>query len=179
MTANLVVAQQPSDYFAVNRDAGSLRVVEQYHLSPETFWAAYNAGGYQDALKQLDFVLRYFPNHPKALLLLNSVARLLKDPNKAYPYYQKALRLYPQYAITHAQCGELLASFGEIDAGISELKEALARDSKLAVAHAWLASAYYRQGKPDLAQQSETEARKLGYVGDIEGKPAAQPSKKF
>jgi Tfp pilus assembly protein PilF len=160
LLASSVIGQQPHDYFEANssREAkNTLFQVERFHLN--------------DQRADLDFVLRYFPNHPKALLLIGSKARLQNDPVLAVRYFEKAVSLYPQHAITHAQYGEFLVSVNKIDAGIEKLKRALAIDPDLAVAHAWLAEAYFKQGKPQLGMESYKKARKLGYEGEVRGLP--------
>ena len=158
-----------NDYFAKVRDEVLLSNVEKYHLGPENFWKLYKSGQYTVAIEDLKFVLRYYPNHPETLQLLGSIARLTHDSSLPIPYYEKALRLYPQYASTHAQYGAYLVDVGLIDAGIARLKHAIEMDSKLALAHAWLANAYYQNGNQELARQAAERARALGYKGNIPG----------
>lgn len=163
------------DYFAKDRDpkiSELLHTVEQYHLSNANFWKKFNTPGQLEyALGDLQYVLGVFPNHPKALQLLGSVARLTKNLSLPLLFYQKALNLYPQYALTHAQYGAYLVDIGNIKAGITKLEEAIRMDPKLPQAHAWLAKAYYQSGNPELARQAAEQARKLGYKGKTsEGK---------
>lgn len=160
------------NYFAVKnrQDKVLLSNVERHHLTREKFWKWYNAGKYHYALEELKFVLRYFPNHPKALQLLGGIAVLTKDPTMPIPYYRKALRLYPQHALTYAQFGNYLANIGFIDDGLARLRIAIKKNPKLAVAHAWIAEAYDKGGHPELARQAAEQARALGYQGKIGGK---------
>jgi Tfp pilus assembly protein PilF len=160
-----------NDYFTTSRDDNLLNNVERYHLGTENFWKAYLAGGNQYAISHLEFVLRYFPNHPEALDLLGHIAKLTKTPSLPISHYHKALRLFPQHAFTHAQYGNYLAENSvnnvQIKEGIANLKKAIEMNPKLAVAYAWLANAYYKTGNSELALQSAKKAKKLNYQDEM------------
>lgn len=126
------------------------------------------------AIAEVKYALGKFPNHPKALMLIGLVAKLNKTSSLPIPYYEKALKLYPQYSLTHAQYGAYLVSIGRIDVGITKLREAIEIDPKLATAHAWLAQAYSKNGNPELARQAAEQARTVGYSVEI---PADIPGK--
>lgn len=159
------------DYFSVTQpsDKTLLRDVEKYHLGPDKFWKWYTAKKFHYAVQELAFVLRYFPNHPKALQLMGAIGIQTEDPSLAIPYFENALRFYPQYAITYAQYGRYLVDTGNIHAGIRHLKKATEMDPGLARAFAELAKAYAKSGSPDLARQAAAKARELGYGGRIDG----------
>jgi tetratricopeptide (TPR) repeat protein len=114
--------------------------VKKYHLSDETFWRHYRAGRKERAMSETIFVLRVFPNHPEALGLLSIICRELDEPETAIPFYERALRLYPNRAYTRAQYGAYLGSIGQKNAGRVYLEEALRMDPNLAVARGWLES---------------------------------------
>ncbi len=158
-----------NDYFATDQNDSLLHTVESYHLGQTNFWARFHSRDIEGALSDLKYVLRYFPNHPKALMLMGSLAKLTKTPSSAIHYYEKALKLFPQHAITHAQFGDYLVNIGNFEVGLAKLKEAIEMDSKLALAHAYLAKAYYKIGNPQLARRAAEKARKLGYSGKIPG----------
>ena len=122
-------------------------------------------GDYKRATRELSFLLKGFPNHPKGLMLLSIVAKMTKNPSFGVPFYKKALQVYPQYAITHAQYGNYLVEVGQVKVGIAKLKKAIEMDPKLAPAHAWLAKAYYKIGRAELAQLTARQAKALGYKG--------------
>ena len=153
------------DYFAVNdeRDVQLLNNVERYHLATGNFWKWYTAKKYYLAVEELQFVLRYFPNHPKALQLMGTIAKVTDAPALAIPYYENALRRYPEYAITHAQYGTYLVDVGNVQAGIPHLNKAIEMDPNLAQAYAALAAAYKKNGSSDLARDAAAKARELGY----------------
>lgn len=157
------------DYFDADRNPQTkdlLHVVDAYHLHKE-FWDYYSIGDYDNVLPHVRYILIRFPNHPKALTVLSSVAKLTKNPALAIPYYQRALALFPQHALTHAQFGIHLVEIGHINEGVAKLQEAIRMDPRLALAHAWLANAYSKVGEFDLARQAAAQARELGYRGKI------------
>jgi tetratricopeptide (TPR) repeat protein len=156
------------DYFNPNKDPQIQWMIEdqeKYHLNPAKVYV--REGKFDKALADLIFFLDRFVNHPHGLALLGAIAKLTNNPSLAIRYYEKAIRLYPQYAITHAQYGAYLADIGNVKAGIVKLKKAIEMNSNLAVAHAWLAKAYYKSGDRELARQAAAQARQLGYKGEI------------
>jgi hypothetical protein len=153
------------DYFVAD-PRGLLHTVERVHLHAGV-WKNFSTGQYEFALADVKYTLDRFANHPKALALLGAIAKMTKTPSLPIPYFEKALRLYPQYALTHAQFGAYLVDIGKIDEGIARLKRAVHIDPNLALAHAWLGNAYYKSGKPELALQAAQRAKELGHKGRI------------
>lgn len=157
------------DYFTAHEDPTTralLGVVEKWHFST-AFWSLYRSGQFRAVLSELMYVLDKFPNHTKALTLMGAVARDIRRPSLAIAYFQTALALYPQYAITHAQFGVFLTDIGQVEQGVAKLTDAVTMNPDLAIAHAWLATAYYHAGKPELAAAEAEKARQLGYTGPI------------
>jgi len=160
-----------SDYFSRDRDphvAHACQSVEYQHLGKK-FLREYASQQWESALDDLKFVLGYFPNHPKALMLMGSITQITKNHSLAIHYYGRALKLYPQYSLTHYQFGNFLIDIGIIDQGITELKDAIKINPKMTLAYAKLAEAYSKNGNLELARQVAEEARKLGYKGEIPG----------
>jgi Tfp pilus assembly protein PilF len=153
-----------NDYFAPRTD-NLVNLVEQYHIRTESFWKAYRSGNVRQALPEVEFVLRYFPNHPQGMMLVGSIARLLKNHSLAILHYERALRFYPQHAITHAQYGAYLAEIDRIEDGLAKLKQAIEMNPNLVSAHVWLARAYSKKGEHELANRALEQARALGYTG--------------
>lgn len=157
-----------NDYFQASDDPNLYELlmnVERNHLGKK-FWKYYGGRELRElkyALGDLQYTLNIFPNHPQALLLVESIGKMTKVPSIAVPYYERALLLFPQYAVTHAQYGKYLRDIGELDKGITELKEAIKLDPELALAHGWLAEAYFKKGNQDLGRIAAERARALGY----------------
>ena len=135
-------ADEGFDYFTRDSRADMLLAnVERYHLSEDKFWRAFRTRVYRSAEGELRFALKYFPNHPRALYWMEMVAKEVGDPSLAIRSYEHALRVHPQHPFTRAQYGAYLVRIGATGAGIQELRTAVAADSTLYVARAWLASA--------------------------------------
>lgn len=141
------------DYFARDTDprvAATVITVETYHLSDNSFWRNYRNGDYRYALSDLFFVLRYLPNHPRALHLIAYDKNLNRDPTVAIQLFERAIHLYPRSAYTIAQYGHYLCTLGQERSGIEFLNEALQIDPDLVVARAWRDEA--TQAPPTTAQ---------------------------
>lgn len=128
------------DYFSREYDpriAATVRTVETHHLSDSNFWRTYREGAYTYALSDLLFILRYVPNHPKALYLMAFDKNLNQDTSLIIQHFETAVRLFPKSAYTYAQYGHYLVSLGQDNVGITLLDEALRLDPNLIVARAW------------------------------------------
>lgn len=157
------------DYFTAHEDPtirALLGVVEKWHFST-AFWSLYRSGQFRAVLDELMYVLDKFPNHAKALVLMGAVGRDIRRPSVAIGYFENALALYPQYAITHGQFGIFLVDIGQVEQGVAKLTDAVTINPDLAIGHAWLATGYYHAGKPELAAAEAEKARRLGYTGPI------------
>ena len=76
--------------------------------------------------------------------------KLTKKYALVIPYFDKAIRLYPEYALTYAQYGAYLVTLGNLDAGL-RLERAVAMGPELMFAHVWLAVAYKKKGNMNWA----------------------------
>ncbi len=131
------------DYFIANLNPETklqLFLVDRAHASERT-WKLFFAGKYQDPIADCEYALRYFPNHPGALHLMAEIAKATNQDSMAIGYFERALKLYPQYAYTHAQYGHFLVEIGATNAGIAEFMEALRIDPDFIQARAWLEEA--------------------------------------
>jgi predicted Zn-dependent protease len=159
------------DYFDASADEANrrlLRQVESFHLNKK-FFENIGKGIYKYPLQDLDFILHYFPNHPTGLQLLTSVAVLSKDRALPIMYFEKALALYPSYALTYAQYGWYYVTIDRLDNGIQRLKDAVQKDPQLTAAYVWLAQAYEKKGDLQLAREAGARAKELGYNGKLPG----------
>ena len=175
---DLALAQEPIDYFAPRDQATAraIKVVEEHHITTasslrKSIYELIGEGHYNQALNEVNFVLKYVPNHPVALQIAGSISRLTKKFSIAVSYYEKALRLYPQHAKTHAQYGQFLLQIDQLDNAIERLKRAVEIDPNLAAGYALLANAYGKKGNTDLAREAAEKARELGFKEQL---PAGQ-----
>ena len=139
------------DYFDPDPTNQMLRAnVDVNHTKP--LMDDLRAGMLDNALAEIKYILERFPNHAKALMLISSVAKLKKSPMLGVPYFERAIKLFPQYALTHAQYGNYLVEVGSVKAGVARLEKATAMDPQLKPARLWLARAYAKSGKGKPAQ---------------------------
>jgi Tfp pilus assembly protein PilF len=148
----------PNEQFARMKDS-----VDQAHLKPAM--AFFAQGDLRRTQVDLEYVLARFINHPQALALAVRFAISTKNPTWAAPYFERALSIYPRYAVTHAQYGKYLTEIDRVDAGIAQLKKAIEINSKLVAGYVWLTEAYTKNGNADLAREAAEKARSLGYSG--------------
>jgi Tfp pilus assembly protein PilF len=168
------------DYFTTHLDPVRLRyreTVEAFHVDkvPDLI----RQGRLKDAAHELTYTLDRFPNHPRALILLEVLGPLVNNPALAVTYYQRALEAHPEYAVIRVQYGLHLIDVGVVDSAIEQIRRAIAQDETLGVAHAALARAYAKKGQMDLARQAAERAIALGHdVPDVGGgrSPSAEPS---
>lgn len=156
------------DYFTADDDPQARRDLDlnnEHHTNHVLKWL--RDGNINMAIQDARFTLNNWPNHPRALMLMEAIGRIAHNPSLPIPYYEKAVTKYPHHAITHAQYGKYLLEIGQLDAGIARLLNAIEIDPKMAAAHAWLAEAYQKKGNTDLARKSAAQAKELGYPGDV------------
>jgi tetratricopeptide (TPR) repeat protein len=157
-----------SDYFTADQDyevLRDLRLIDGDHTNRVLRWI--RTQRVNMAIADLKFTLDRFPNHPRALLLFETVARVAQVPQLPLPYYERALELFPQYALTHAQYGKYLAEIGRVQEGLAQLNQAVEIAPDFAATYVWLAEVYAKNGEVDLARQASQRARELGYQGEL------------
>ena len=155
------------DYFTAHEDPETyrdLKIIEHAHIGKVLYWL--RSERIEMLLAELNYTLHHFPNHPKALLLTEMAADVTHVPTLPITYYERALRLYPEYGMTHAQFGKYLVSIGRVSDGITQLKEAVKRDPKLGQGYQWLGEAYAKAGKKESAQEAYAKAKALGFTSD-------------
>jgi tetratricopeptide (TPR) repeat protein len=165
------VGTHAHDYFAQYTDPSTatlLHTVEQYHLS-ESFWRFYREGAFNSARSDLDYVLAYFPNHPRALHLIAYDDNVKSPISVVIQRFETAIHAYPDHAYTVAQYGRYLLSIGRKNAGLALLNEAIRIDPTLVIARAWLEEA---QGK---LQQSQMERPRNATRGGAPAPTSKEP----
>ena len=139
--------------------AQSVRTVNHHHLKPAIKYLSSRKP--TRALGELKFVLRYVPNHPQALHLMGVVGRLTNRPKIAEQYFEQAVQLFPQYALTHAQYGKFLVDIGRFEDGIGELEKAQSIQPDLKTVFVWLSEAYQKNGNVEKAKKAEEKVKEL------------------
>jgi predicted Zn-dependent protease len=163
------MTQVEKDYFNAANDRNvkqQLYNVERFHLNKSVV-ENIGSGKYQYALGDINFTLKYFPNHPRALHLLTTIAVLSKNRVLPMRYFERAIALYPNHAITHAQYGWYFVTIGDLDNGIQKLNHAVQMDPKLTAGYVWLAQAHAKKGDVQSAREARERAKELGYNGSL------------
>lgn len=172
----------PFDYY--NPGKGSISVVERYHMGFVLFknqreknWCAY--------WDNLDYTLRAFPNHPKALTLMaeylnqhqpcqsgsehRSAVELMREIERggwreknADYYFQTAITFRPQYAKTRILYARYLISERRHDEAIVQYQEALKTEPDAADAHYELGLLYFDKAEYAKARSHAERAYGLG-----------------
>jgi tetratricopeptide (TPR) repeat protein len=115
----------------------TLLLVQSAHMTEDDI-RYFNEGKYSLMIGDMKYTLDKFPNHPRALHIMCEISKKSEDFSTPIRCFEKALKLYPQHAYTHAQYGKYLLDIGSAAAGIQELQEALRIDPDLVNAQAWL-----------------------------------------
>jgi tetratricopeptide (TPR) repeat protein len=121
-------AYGPFDYRVVSKQHRA--IVERYHFNHKVESLA---GGQSSTAVGADiaYTLRAFPNHPRALLAMATLAEREKtDRPRGSEYrlacwFERALRFRPEDGQVHLVYGIVLMRRGKVDAGIESLQRAL------------------------------------------------------
>jgi tetratricopeptide (TPR) repeat protein len=162
--ASTATAQsQGNDYYAAKSDpqlSGLLHRVELYHLQQGL--NQIKSRQYDSARADFDFILRYFPNHPRALILMSDLCQIIKDRRcNAEAYFDKGLQINPNNSGIHLIKGVYLQRFGKLDEAIESYKQALAISPDSANAHYNLGLAYFAQKQYAAANEHAQRAYAL------------------
>jgi len=117
---------------------------------------------YHAAQPDLEFMLRYFPNHPQALAGMAQVSIGLKRPDLADEYFRNAIGRYPQHDETYVIYGVFLHRLGRTDAAIAQYRKALEINPNSAFGHYNLGLAYVDNKSYAQANVHAQKAYQLG-----------------
>lgn len=161
LVAGFAGAQAMDNDYYTTTDITLLRTVERYHVVPAQ--EKIRTKFYSAARGDLDFVLRYFPNHPKGLLLL---AQMCADGVTQHCdldfVFEKAIATNPNVAGTYVTQGVYLHRVKRYREAIASYQRALAIDPNSLNGHYNLGLAYLETKQYDLANQEAQRAYALG-----------------
>lgn len=177
----------PFDYYDLkNTPRDALSLVERAHFGPKTLNEA-RRGDWCFYWGDLDYTLRAFPNHPRALVAMADFLTTHERPcdrhHKANPspidlayeiehgswkdldpdyYFQTGIKFRPQYAATRILYGQYLQRVGRLDDALKEFAGAEKVQPDSADAHYYLGLAYFQKGDKDKALMHAKRAYALG-----------------
>ena len=161
LMAGLVAAQAVDNDYYTTTDTTLLRTVERYHVVPAQ--EKIRTKFYSAARADIDFVLRYFPNHPKGLLLLAQMcADGLTQHCDLDAVFEKAIAINPNAAGTYVTQGVYLHRAKRYREAIASYQRGLAIEPDSLNGHYNLALAYLETKQYDLANQEAQLAYALG-----------------
>jgi Tfp pilus assembly protein PilF len=161
LVAGLAGAQATDNDYYTTTDTTLLRTVERYHVVPAE--EKIRTKFYSAARGDVDFVLRYFPNHPKGLLLLAQMcAEGVTQHCDLDGVFEKAIAINPDVAGTYVTQGVYLHRVKRYREAIASYQRALAIDPNSINGHYNLALAYVETKQYDLANQEAQRAYALG-----------------
>jgi len=117
-----------------------LRNLDQNHYRLAA--GALERGRYQGAVPDLEFMLKYIPNHPQALAGIAQASIGLKRPDLADQYFKNAIARYPEHDETYVIYGVFLHKLGKVDAAIAQYRKALEINPNSVLGHYNLGLAY-------------------------------------
>jgi len=162
---SLANAFGPFDYRTAPPE--TLKVVEDYHFTPKVERLAAGQSGAIDG--DLDYTLRAFPNHHRALLTLAKFSILNKNPklpNMHYPvpcWFERGMRYAPNDGEVHAIYGYYLSRLGKNAEALESFLRAIELGSEAGNTYYNLGLVQLSLKKYDDALRSAKIAREKGF----------------
>ncbi len=156
----LAAPGDPESYYG-NYSREHLSAVERHHLQQGRDKAKWDNPIY--AWRDVEFMLRHFPNHPDALMLAIDLSFKSKDMRHAQELFEKAVIFDPKPAAPWVIYGLFFHRHGKLDDAIIRYQEALKRDPDMVEAYYNLGLAYFKLKQYEQANQAAQRAYALGY----------------
>ncbi len=142
-------------------EAAHIGVVEKYHLGKAR--DKLRSKFYGPAMNDINFMLRHFPNHPQALMLLDEAGRGQGQPNLALRYFKAAIDAYPNEGMTYLTYGMFLQKRGKLADAIEQYQLALKMNPNLPDGHYNLGLALVASKRYAEANEHALAAYRLGH----------------
>jgi len=151
---------RPHDYYPAKAE-GAVTVVDLYHLGP----CEKHLGerDYPRGMAECTFILKIFPNHPTALLLMADICSQWKSPKcQMEDVLARAVAINPRAAETFVVEGIYRHRVQQYDQAIQSYTRALELQPNMMNAHYNIALSYLETKQFDLANQHAQRAYSLG-----------------
>lgn len=145
----------------------NLPPVEQHHFTTEVEMLVKGQSGSVGA--DLDYTLRAFPNHHRALAAMVNLGQKEKTahPNGAkYSvecYFDRAFRFAPNDGVLHLVYGNYLMKRGQAEKALTHLNEAIRLQPENANVNYNVGLAYFKRGDFEQANKYAAKAYSLGF----------------
>ena len=142
----------------------ALGAVEKHHLTPALEHV--RNGLHCRSLEDLNFILNYFPNHPRALLLKDDACKKCPKPAvcRMEETFARAVAVNREAAGTYVVQGISLAHSGKHSAAIESYKRALELEPASVNAHYNLGLSYFEMKRYEQANQHAQDAYQQGFA---------------
>jgi hypothetical protein len=162
-------AYGPFDYSNPTHKAEKLPIVESFHFNSDVESLKRGMTGHLPG-SDLDYTLRAFPNHHRALYSMGRYA--LQHPNSRVPpganwsgecYFERAIRFRDDDPVVRIVYGVYLSLAKRYPEAIEQLQEARRLDDQNPEVHYNLGLLYEKTGQDELALQHAKKAYEIGY----------------
>lgn len=157
----------PDGDYRNSGDRKALELVERYHFTPGVENLISGKSGYLG--QDIDYTLRHFPNHHRALMAMAKLALREKTPratNANYSvecYFDRAIRFKPDDGMVRMIYGIYLSKLGNSDMAIEQLNEALRLQPDNANINYNLGLIYFQKKDYERAKTYAKKAYELGF----------------
>jgi len=155
----------PFDYRTAS--VSDLQLVESFHFTPEV--EMLRAGQSGTVASDLDYTLRAFPNHHRALVAMMNLrfkARTERPRGTRWAvpcYFDRAIRFRPDDGVVHTILGIYLLRLGKTQEAVDEFEKARELGDDSGNLHYNLGLAYFDLGEYDKAVAESKKAQELGF----------------
>jgi tetratricopeptide (TPR) repeat protein len=159
-------AYGPYDY---RTDRHKLPIVERFHFTPQVE-ALIKGESTKNIAGDLNYTLRAFPNHHRALLSMSRLSVREKNPQPMgalYPvdcYFDRALRFRPDDHVARIIFADHLGRSGRADAAVLQLQSAAAAVRENPLSHYNIGLVYFDLKRYDEALAQAHKALALGFT---------------
>lgn len=170
-SANLQAAEYCGDLGTPDGDYRSggarLELVERFHFTPEV--EKLIKGKSSPIGSDIDYTLRHFPNHHRALMAMANLALREKVPRASSTnysvecYFDRAIRFMPDDGKVRMIYGIYLSKLGKSDKAIEQLNEALQLHPDNANINYNLGLIYFQKKDYERAKTYARKAYELGF----------------
>ncbi len=150
------------DYYQqVQKSPAELYALEKFYLNDSQLWS--KSKQYTIALHACSYVLKTYPNHPRALNLLIVFAKNGIPLTTIQPYFDKALQAAPEQSMTYFLAGKLHQETGNAAAAIPFYHQAITKDPERGFYYYALAESYLATQQIGPAQTALKQALNLNF----------------